>query len=78
MTDFVIVEYNGDIGGRLESMGFGASGKQYTVELGANWVSTFMMQLWEPWQADPRTSKGPRTGHCSWRRQSDLGTSGSS
>ena len=38
MTDFLIVEYNSDIGGRVAHTTFGASGHEYTVELGANWV----------------------------------------
>ena len=41
MTDFVIVEYNDGIGGRMKTTSFGekpdGSGP-YTVELGANWV----------------------------------------
>ena len=40
ITDFLIVEYNGDLGGRVAHTTFGASsdGTPYTVELGANWV----------------------------------------
>ncbi|KAF1954940.1 polyamine oxidase [Byssothecium circinans] len=40
ITDFVIVEYKDDIGGRMFHANFGedADGKPYTVELGANWV----------------------------------------
>lgn len=40
ITDFIIVEYNGDIGGRVAHTTFGkdADGNPYTVELGANWV----------------------------------------
>ncbi|KAF2679945.1 amine oxidase [Lentithecium fluviatile CBS 122367] len=40
VTDFLIVEYNGDIGGRMVHTTFGedADGNPYTVELGANWV----------------------------------------
>ncbi|ORY08078.1 hypothetical protein BCR34DRAFT_488952, partial [Clohesyomyces aquaticus] len=40
ITDFLIVEYNGDIGGRMVHTEFGndPNGKPYTVELGANWV----------------------------------------
>ncbi|KAI9750837.1 MAG: chorismate mutase aro7 [Chaenotheca gracillima] len=40
IDDFLIVEYNGDIGGRVAHTEFGvdADGKPYTVELGANWV----------------------------------------
>jgi hypothetical protein len=41
VTDFVIIEYNGEIGGRIKHTTFGdkpdGSGP-YTVELGANWV----------------------------------------
>jgi len=41
VTDFVIVEYNGDIGGRVAHTTFGAKpdGTPYVVELGANWAS---------------------------------------
>ncbi|KAF2644543.1 polyamine oxidase-like protein [Massarina eburnea CBS 473.64] len=40
VTDFLIVEYNGDIGGRMAhtTFGSGPDGNPYTVELGANWV----------------------------------------
>ncbi|KZT22391.1 putative flavin-containing polyamine oxidase [Neolentinus lepideus HHB14362 ss-1] len=40
VTDFLIVEYNSDIGGRVAHTTFGqdANGNPYTVELGANWV----------------------------------------
>ncbi|KAI9873880.1 MAG: hypothetical protein M1823_007813, partial [Watsoniomyces obsoletus] len=40
LTDFLIVEYLGDLGGRIAHTTFGASpdGTPYTVELGANWV----------------------------------------
>ncbi|MCJ1365722.1 hypothetical protein MMC16_004847 [Acarospora aff. strigata] len=40
VTDFVILEYNGDIGGRVAHTDFGAKpdGTPYVVELGANWV----------------------------------------
>ena len=40
VTDFVIVEYNAEIGGRVKHVPFGfkPDGTQYTVELGANWV----------------------------------------
>lgn len=40
VDDFIIVEYNSDLGGRIAHTTFGedANGKPYTVELGANWV----------------------------------------
>ncbi|KAF5976390.1 hypothetical protein FBULB1_6949 [Fusarium bulbicola] len=41
ITDFLIVEHNDYIGGRLRSQQFGRNaktGKPYTIELGANWV----------------------------------------
>ena len=38
VTDFLIVEYNSDIGGRVAHTTFGASNQSYTIELGANWV----------------------------------------
>ena len=40
MDDFVIVEYNGEIGGRVKHTTFGkqpGSDEGYTIELGANW-----------------------------------------
>lgn len=38
VADFLIVEYNNDIGGRVAHTTFGAANQSYTVELGANWV----------------------------------------
>ena len=38
VTDFLIVEYNSVIGGRVAHTKFGAKNQSYTVELGANWV----------------------------------------
>lgn len=38
MTDFLIVEYNSDISGRVAHTTFGAANQSYTIELGANWV----------------------------------------
>ena len=40
VTDFLIVEYNSDIGGRVAHTTFGRkpSGSSYVIELGANWV----------------------------------------
>jgi polyamine oxidase len=40
ISDFIIVEYNGEIGGRVAHTTFGkdSKGQPYTVELGANWV----------------------------------------
>ena len=38
IDDFIIVEAREELGGRLMSHSFGASGKKHTVELGANWV----------------------------------------
>lgn len=40
INDFLIVEYNGDLGGRVAHTTFGASpdGTPYIIELGANWV----------------------------------------
>lgn len=42
VTDFVIVEYLPDIGGRVSHTTFGRKrdGTPYVVELGANWVRT--------------------------------------
>lgn len=41
VTDFLILEYNNDIGGRMRHTDFGTDkdGNSYTVELGANWIS---------------------------------------
>lgn len=41
VTDFVILEYNNGIGGRMRNTKFGsdANGNPYTIELGANWIS---------------------------------------
>lgn len=43
--DFIIVEYNADIGGRVAHTDFGKDidGNPYTVELGANWVCSYDM-----------------------------------
>jgi polyamine oxidase len=40
ISDFVIVEYNSDIGGRISHTTFGKdpTGASYVIELGANWV----------------------------------------
>lgn len=41
VTDFLIIEYRDEIGGRMINTTFGEnleSGEPYTVELGANWV----------------------------------------
>lgn len=41
VTDFLILEYNNGIGGRMRNTKFGsdADGNPYTIELGANWIS---------------------------------------
>ncbi|GJE95734.1 amine oxidase [Phanerochaete sordida] len=38
VTDVVVVEAGAELGGRMQSHRFGARGREYTVELGANWV----------------------------------------
>ncbi|KAH7921135.1 amine oxidase [Leucogyrophana mollusca] len=38
ITDFIIVEARDELGGRMQNYTFGAPGKEYTVELGPNWV----------------------------------------
>lgn len=40
ITDFLIVEYQDRIGGRMREVNFGTrpDGGQYVVEAGANWV----------------------------------------
>ena len=40
VDDFMIIEYNGEVGGRVKHTSFGQKpngGGSYTVELGANW-----------------------------------------
>lgn len=41
ISDFLIIEYQDHIGGRMRNTQFGSdpSGNPYTVELGANWIS---------------------------------------
>lgn len=41
MTDFLILEYQDHIGGRMKNVEFGSDkdGNPYTVEFGANWIS---------------------------------------
>lgn len=41
VDDFMIIEYNGEIGGRVKHTTFGKdpNGEPYTVELGANWYA---------------------------------------
>src|SRR6266571_5614893 len=38
ITDFLIVEARDELGGRMRSTTFGATDRQLTVELGANWI----------------------------------------
>ncbi|KAI0341230.1 amine oxidase [Trametopsis cervina] len=38
VDDFILVEARHELGGRIMSYTLGESGRQYTVELGANWV----------------------------------------
>ncbi|EMD32755.1 hypothetical protein CERSUDRAFT_108584 [Gelatoporia subvermispora B] len=38
ISDFIIVEAQTELGGRMKSHTFGMQGNQYTVEVGANWV----------------------------------------
>jgi polyamine oxidase len=40
MHDFIILEHNSDIGGRLRHTAFGqdVDGNPLTVEIGANWI----------------------------------------
>ncbi|KAH7909988.1 hypothetical protein BJ138DRAFT_1153955 [Hygrophoropsis aurantiaca] len=38
ITDFIIVEARDELGGRMQNYTFGVPGKEYTVELGPNWV----------------------------------------
>ncbi|EGO28558.1 hypothetical protein SERLADRAFT_354437 [Serpula lacrymans var. lacrymans S7.9] len=38
ITDYIIVEARQELGGRMQNYTFGAPGKQYTVELGPNWI----------------------------------------
>ena len=45
VTDFLIVEYNSDIGGRVAHTTFGVPNNSYTIELGANWVRTSQVMI---------------------------------
>lgn len=38
IDDFIVIEASHEVGGRMLSHTFGEPGRQYTVELGANWV----------------------------------------
>lgn len=38
IDDFIVLEARHEVGGRMLSHTFGEPGRQYTVELGANWV----------------------------------------
>ncbi|PIL26397.1 hypothetical protein GSI_12154 [Ganoderma sinense ZZ0214-1] len=38
IDDFIIIEARHELGGRMMSHAFGAAGKHWTVEVGANWV----------------------------------------
>ena len=38
VEDFIVIEAREELGGRMMSHTFGAPGRQFTVELGANWV----------------------------------------
>jgi hypothetical protein len=68
--DFLIVEYNGEIGGRVAHTTFGNSSvaKAYTVELGANWVRRAFCP--EPMTAD--LDAGTRASDGKWTRESNL------
>lgn len=56
ISDFLIVEYNSEIGGRVAHTEFGKDpdGKPYTVELGANWVRAL-----SPYRATQLTEENP-------------------
>lgn len=49
ISDFLIVEYQDDIGGRMKHTNFGtkADGSPYVVELGANWVFFLFLYIQE-------------------------------
>ncbi|KAG1727753.1 uncharacterized protein EDB91DRAFT_1253725 [Suillus paluster] len=38
IDDFLIVEARDELGGRMQNYTFGVPGKQYTIELGPNWI----------------------------------------
>lgn len=48
IDDFLIVEYLGDLGGRVAHTTFGVQedGTPYTIELGANWVQRSAILIW--------------------------------
>ena len=38
ISDFMIVEARGELGGRMKSFTFGAPGREFVLEAGANWI----------------------------------------
>ncbi|KAI0316950.1 amine oxidase [Amylostereum chailletii] len=38
VSDFKVIEARTELGGRMRSAPFGASGREYSIELGANWI----------------------------------------
>lgn len=56
VSDFLIVEYNSEIGGRVRHTEFGKDpdGNPYTVELGANWVGS-TLSSYSTYRAPQRT-----------------------
>ena len=74
MTDFLIVEYNSDIGGRVAHTTFGVSNNNYTIELGANWVRTSQVVMPMALKSLLRISGiGARHSNASRTRESNLG-----
>ena len=74
MTDFLIVEYNSDIGGRVAHTTFGVSNNSYTIELGANWVRASQVVMPMALKSVLRISGiGTRHSNASRTRESNLG-----
>ncbi len=74
MTDFLIVEFNSDIGGRVAHTTFGVSNNTYTIELGANWVWTYQVVMSMALKSMLRISgTGARHSNASRTGESNLG-----
>lgn len=70
IDDFLIVEYLGDLGGRVAHTTFGVQedGTPYTIELGANWVSRPVFFICNK----AKSLLGSRTSNWRWSRKPNL------
>ena len=74
MTDFLIVEYNSDVGGRVAHTTFGVPNNSYTIELGANWVRNSQVVVPMALERMLRVSGiGARHSNASRTRESNMG-----